>query len=147
MANLLTKSDPFDYTATDYMPAPEYPVYEYYYRNMTGPRLNTTGSANLQFDVYATVDDKVRILAGSQTATGNWTINVNNMSSVGLPQKGSISIRTLAFGGNGHYVPTYGPTDLGVMHYSYFDNKLVISIDQSTNYTAYAFEFTGGIHG
>ncbi|RAO66687.1 uncharacterized protein BHQ10_002699 [Talaromyces amestolkiae] len=144
MANLLTKSDPFNYAATDYMPGPEYSVYEYYYQNMTGCRLNTTGSVNLQFDVYATVDDVVRILAGGQTATGNWTVTVENLTEVGLPQQGSVSIRTLAFNGNGHYVPTYGPVDLGVSNYSYSGNNLVIPIDQRTNYTAYAFEFTGG---
>ncbi|CAL5872558.1 uncharacterized protein PFLUO_LOCUS6822 [Penicillium psychrofluorescens] len=144
MANLLTKADPFDYTATDYMPAPEYPVYEYYYRNMTGDRFNTTGSANLQFDVYATMDQVIRILAGSQTATGNWTINVENLSSIGLATEGSVSVKSLAFNGNGHYVATYGPVDLGVSEYAYSGDTLVIPINQNTNYTAYAFEFRSG---
>ncbi|KAJ5808242.1 hypothetical protein N7474_009511 [Penicillium riverlandense] len=144
MANLLTKADPFDYTATDYMPGPEYPVYEYYYRNMTGARLNTTGSANLQFDIYATMDEVIRILAGSQTATGNWSINVENLSSIGLATEGSVSIKSFAFNGDGHYVATYGPVDLGVSEHAYSDDTLIIPINQSTNYTAYAFEFRSG---
>ncbi|KIM93779.1 hypothetical protein OIDMADRAFT_61414 [Oidiodendron maius Zn] len=146
MANLLTKNDPFNYTETDYMPGPEYLVYKYYYHNMTGVRLDTNGSANLQFDVYATANpkDKVRILAGGQTATGNWTINVENLSGVGLPKSGNVHIQTWAFNGDGHYVPTMGPTDLGVTPYTYSNNMLSIPIDQYTNYTAYAFEFQCG---
>lgn len=147
MANLLTKSDPFNYTAIDYMPGPEYPVYEYYYHNMTGTRVNTTGSDNLQFDVYATADSTeqtIRILAGTQTATGSWSVVVENLSSVGLPSSGSINVHTWAFNGNGHYVPTYGPVDEGVTAYSYSSNTLTIPINQSNNYTAYAFEFASG---
>ncbi|EED13245.1 hypothetical protein TSTA_057360 [Talaromyces stipitatus ATCC 10500] len=43
MANLLTKSDPFKYTATGYMPGPKYTVYQNYYKNMTGVRVDNTG--------------------------------------------------------------------------------------------------------
>lgn len=51
---LLTKvTNPFNYTATDDEPAPEYPVYQYYYQNMTGVRVNTAGTTNLMFEVYA----------------------------------------------------------------------------------------------
>lgn len=90
------------------------------------------------------MDEVIRILAGSQTATGNWTINVDNLSRIGLATEGSVSIKTLAFNGDGHYVPTYGPVDLGISEHAYSGDTLIIPINQSTNYTAYAFEFSGG---
>jgi hypothetical protein len=75
---------------------------------MTGVRVNTTGSTNLTFDVYATAESsgKVRILAGSEVHTGTWSINVVNLSAVGFPSccmasshkcscKRSFTIRTI----------------------------------------------------
>jgi hypothetical protein len=101
MANLLTKkSNPTDYKATDYVAAPEYDVYKYYNLNMTGNRVETFGTGDRLFDVYATVDsDKVRILSGARVTTGNWQITVNKMSAVGLPAAGTVDIQTWGFAG------------------------------------------------
>jgi hypothetical protein len=146
MANLLTKSEPTNYAATDYMPAPEYTVYQYYNTNMTGVRMQTTGSGNANFDVYATAqpNDKVRILAGTQVATGQWSIDVQNMTKIGLPSAGTVSVHTLSFPGQGTYTAVYAPTDLGTTIYTYSNNVLTIPINQATNWTAYAFEFSSG---
>lgn len=147
MANLLTKvKDPFNYIATDYAPAPEYPVYQYYYQNMTGVRVNTTGSTNLMFDVYATAESKgkVRILAGSEVFTGTWSINVMNPTAVGLPSSGTVNIHTWAFGGDNPLSVAPAPQDLGIVAHSYANNVLSFPVYQTTNYTAYAFEFDAG---
>lgn len=69
MVNLFTKvKNAFNYTATDYAPAHEYDVYQYYYQDMTRVRINITESTNLTFEVYATTESsgKVRIAAGSE---------------------------------------------------------------------------------
>lgn len=145
-ANLLTKSDPFNYTATDYEPAPEYTVYQYYYNNMTGVRVKTTGSTDLQFDVYATAQSngKVRILSGTQVANGTWSINVGNLSDVGLPTSGTIDIQTWSFPGNQLYSAYYYPTNRGVRSHTYSNNSISFPVYQTTDYTAYAFEFSCG---
>lgn len=93
-ANLLTKvNNAFDYYATDYVPVGEYQVYKYYNLNMTGTRVQTTGTDDRLFDVYATVgNDKVRILSGARHTTGTWAITVNNLSAVGLPTSGTLNI-------------------------------------------------------
>lgn len=152
LANLLTKGeDPFNYSATDYMPAPEYTVYQYYHTNMTGVRVKTTGSADLHLDVYATAEPngRVRILAGSRGlgasgTSSTWSIVVENMRSVGLPAQGDVEVHTWNFPGSNMYEAYWAPVDLGVASYSYEDDTLAFPVKQTTNYTAYAFEFSCG---
>lgn len=147
MANLLTKvSNPLDYAATDYAPAPEYPVYQYYYQNMTGVRVNTTGSTNLMYDVYATAESggKVRILAGTEVYTGTWSINVQGLLAVGLAADGTVDIHTWAFAGDGQLTVAPAPQDLGVVSHTYSGDLLSFPVYQTVNSTAYAFEFDVG---
>jgi hypothetical protein len=145
-ANLLTKSDPTDYAATDYMPAPDYSVYQYYNTNMTGVRMKTTGSDDSLFDVYATANsgDKVRILTGTQLGTGGWTVSVNNMTGVGLPSNGTVDVQIWAFDGSNVWNAYWAPTNISISSYDYADNSLSLLVYQATNYTAVAFEFSCG---
>ncbi|CZR61986.1 uncharacterized protein PAC_11883 [Phialocephala subalpina] len=142
MANLLTKTvNAFIYNATDYVPAPEYPVYTYYATNMTGLRATTTGSTDRQFDAYATIDNKVRILAGSRLITGNWTVVVEHLDAVSLPRSGCVEVKTWAFIGTSVWDIVTSPVDLGISKLDYVGSTLVIQIVQNDTYTAYAFEF------
>ncbi|KAL4924289.1 glycoside hydrolase family 39 protein [Aspergillus undulatus] len=99
-ANLLTKypGNPQDESNTNYTPAAGYHVYKYYVQSMKGPRAVTTGTTSRQFDVFATVGtDQVRMLAGTRTNTGNWTIQVQGLAAVGYPSSGTLHARYYAF--------------------------------------------------
>ena len=144
MANLLTKvSNPSDYNATDYAAAPEFQVYKYYNLNMTGSRVETVGTGDRLFDVYATVDsDKVRILSGTRITSGNWQITVDKMSAVGLPTEGSVDIQTWGFAGTSIYEEVDAPSDRGVVTHTYAGDTLTFPIYQTDASTAWAFEFS-----
>ncbi|KAJ5699139.1 hypothetical protein N7462_001144 [Penicillium macrosclerotiorum] len=144
MANLLTKkSDPSDYNATDYASAPEYQVYKYYNLNMTGNRVETSGTGDRLFDVYATVGlDKVRILSGARITTGDWQITVNHMSAVGLPSEGTVNIQTWGFAGTSVYEEVDAPSDRGIVSHTYSGDSLTFPIYQTDASTAWAFEFS-----
>ncbi|KAJ5734950.1 uncharacterized protein N7483_000075 [Penicillium malachiteum] len=143
-ANLLTKvSDPTTCTDTDYVAAPEYQVYKYYNLNMTGERLNTTGTGDRLMDVYATVDsDKVRILCGVRITEGTWQITVDNMDAVGLPSSGTIDIQTWGFAGTSVWEEVDSPSDRGIVSHTYSGNSLTFPIYQTDTSTAWAFEFS-----
>lgn len=144
LANLLTKrSDPLDYNATDYAAGPEYQVYKYYNLNMTGSRIETSGTGDRLFDVYATADsDKIRILSGTRITTGNWQITVKGLSAVGLPSSGSVDIQTWGFPGTGVYEEVDAPSDRGIVSHAYSDDTLTFPIYQTDSSTAWAFEFS-----
>lgn len=142
-ANLLTKyADPFNYTATDYAPAGEYQVYKYYNLNMTGTRLQTTGSGDRQLDTYATYDNKkVKVLVGARFVSGLWYVTLENLSAYGLPKAGNLTIQTWGFPGATVWTIVQAPTDLGLYTHTYDGNSLTFPIFQNDQTTAYAFEF------
>jgi hypothetical protein len=141
-ANLLTKiDDPSNYTATDYAPAPGYNVYQYYATNMTGQRLQTTGSGDNWFDSYATLGDRIRILAGTKVQEGSWKLSIDNLAAVGYEGSGSINVDVYSFVGSSVQDIVYGATFIGITSYSYADGSLVVPITQSDISTAWAFEF------
>lgn len=141
-ANLLTKkNNPYDYYATDYVSAPGYQVYKYYNLNMTGVRANTTGSSDRLFDVYSTISDRVRILAGVRLSTGNWAITVENMSAVGYPTAGNVTIDTYGFDGDSVWDIVNAPSFRNTVTHSYSGDSLTFPIYQTDNHTAWAFEF------
>ncbi|KAF2149125.1 glycoside hydrolase family 39 protein [Myriangium duriaei CBS 260.36] len=143
MANLVTKSNPSNYASKDYSPAPEYPVYQYYNLNMTGHRVASTGSPDRQLDAYAVVgSDKVRILVGVRVATGIWELEIDNLSSIGLPASGSITVQTYAFPGGANVFSVAPATqNQGTYTHTYSGNSLSFPIYQKDTATAYAFEF------
>jgi hypothetical protein len=143
MANLVSKGNPSDYYAKDYFPVSEYQVYKYYNMNMTGHRVETTGSTDRQLDVYATVGaDKVRVLAGVRVNTGNWKITINGLSAVGLPNNGTLSIQTWGFDGTSVWQKVLAPSDRGIASYAYSGEGVTIPVSQKDNHTAWAFEFS-----
>jgi len=148
MAGLLGKPNAgtasYSPTATGYYPAPEFNVYRYYAQNMTGHRVSTTPTPDLNGDVYATVGtDKVRLLVGARITTGTWGIQLNSLTTLGLPSSGSISIQTWGFPGNAanHFMQEATPTNLGIVAHTYTGGALEFPVFQTDAVTAYAFEF------
>jgi hypothetical protein len=141
-AQLLTKPDYSTYSATDYEAAPGYPVYQYYNLNMTGQRVQTTGSSDKWLDAYATRDSsKVRVLAGTRTHTGTWNLVIEGLSSVGY-SSGSVSVTTYTFGGSSTTAAVTGqPAVQGTSSHTISNGAITISISQTDSHTAWAFEF------
>lgn len=95
MASLLWKGNPNTCGSKDYFPTGGYRVYQYYYQNMTGQRATTATSGDGVIDVYSTVaTDTVRVLTGVLNNVGTWYVNINNLTSVGLPSSGTLNIQT-----------------------------------------------------
>lgn len=142
-ANLITKSsNPYTYSATDYVAAPGFWVYKYYAQNMTGTRLTTTGSTDRILDVYATKDSStVRLLVGSRITTGTWTVQVNGLSSVGYGTSGTVTISTWGFDGSDPLAAQAAPSFRNTVDHTFTDNTLSFPIYQDNNYNAWAFEF------
>ncbi|KAH8799817.1 glycoside hydrolase superfamily [Xylogone sp. PMI_703] len=150
MAGLLGKpgagTSSYNPTGTGYWPAAEFQVYKYYAQNMTGSRRATSTTADLHGDVYATVSDSqhtVRLLAGARITTGSWGIVVDDLSAVGLPQSGVLSVTAYAFkGSSNHFQEFDAPVSLGVTRYTYSGNSVTLPINQADAFTAFAFEFS-----
>ncbi|KAH8589871.1 glycoside hydrolase superfamily [Bisporella sp. PMI_857] len=145
MANLLGKPHTYPDVIPDeagYWPTSSYQVYKYYNLNMTGHRVKSSMTDDGLGDVYATVgSDKVRILSGVRTGTGEWAVGVRCLSCVGLPTSGNISVHTYSFNAGGLYERFDAPQDLGVYVHSYDSDDLWIIIGQNDEWVSYAFEF------
>lgn len=121
----------------------EYNVYKYYNLNMTGHRVQTIGSPDNLFDLYATVDgsSKVKMLCGSRLAAGTWDIRVTGLQAVGLPSSGTITIQAYEFNfDDGQFGNVPAPINQGTYPHAYDGDELVFYVSPS-NTTAYAFEF------
>jgi hypothetical protein len=122
----------------------EYNVYKYYNLNMTENRVQTIGSPDGLFDIYATAgttEDSVKMICGSRLTAGTWDILVTGLDKIGLPSSGSITIQAYQFnydGGSLGNVPA--PVNQGTYAHSYSDNELVFYVSPSET-TSYAFEF------
>ncbi|KAH8799459.1 glycoside hydrolase family 39 protein [Xylogone sp. PMI_703] len=143
-ANLLTKhSNPQDYAATDYAPAPGYWVYHYYATNMTGHRVAVDRSGDTHLDVYATVgNDRVRLLVGSKLVTGTWYVTIDDLEAVGFPSSGSLSIDTWGFDGSNVFAAQAPPSFRNTVSHGYSGGSVTFPIYQTDNHTAWAFEFS-----
>lgn len=148
LSSLLWKTDAStDYTetGTGYWPNGEWWVYNYYTSNMTGYRVGSTPSDDAYLDTYAVVgSDRVRVLCGVRTNEGTWQITIDDLSSVGLPEEGSLEIFTYGFPFTGGATGTDVPVDLGWVAHTYSDNSVTFPIYQVDEVTAYAFEFLVG---
>ncbi len=130
-------------TAGGYWPTGEFQVYQYYHLNQTGTRMGTTGSADGAFDVYATkTGSVVKILCGSRAKTGTWDITVTNLTSLGLPTSGAITITTYEFPWTSQFGEVDAPVNLGKYTHTYTGNSLTWWVNFASNSPAYAFEFS-----
>lgn len=131
-----------------YYPNGDYQVYKYYYRNMTGYRVGTFPSSDLKLDAYATVDTNsrvARVLFGVRpSSTGTWNLQLNSLSSIGLPSSGTLNIHTWGFfvASDVHFGEMDAPWSLGSAAHTYSGNTLTLPVYQNDNTTAFAFEFS-----
>ncbi|KAH9821489.1 glycoside hydrolase superfamily [Melampsora americana] len=131
--------------AGDYFPNGDYQVYKFYCQKMTGTRVQTSPSADLKLDVYATVGSKSAIaLVGVRAGTGNWTLELNKLSALGLPASGTVKIQTWGFpvASSIHYGRVDGPSNLGVYPHDYSGDLVKFTVRQTDKTTAYAFELS-----
>lgn len=147
LASLLSKPgapSTYSATGTGYYTNGEYQVYKYYANSMKGYRVGTVASSDGALDVYSTVDktNKIaRVLVGVRLQQGTWYVQLNKLSSLGLPTSGSLNIHTYGFPDNGHYGQVDAPNDLGYVAHSYSGDSVSFPIYQNDKTTAYAFEF------
>lgn len=144
-ANLLSKTNPDDPTGTGYFPNGDYQVYKYYAGSMTGNRVSTSSSADQRFDAYATVDGSTaRILMGVRPpTTGEYQLQMNGLSSLGLPDSGTLSVKTLRFpvGANEDFDEVDNPVDEGSIEHQYSDGTLTLAYYAEESVT-FAWEFS-----
>ncbi|KAG8828919.1 hypothetical protein FRC17_007327, partial [Serendipita sp. 399] len=114
LASLLGKADVNNWAGTGYYSNGEWLVYNYYATQMTGYRVATTGSTNRLMDSYAVVGNRVvRILVGARQTTGTYTLQIRNLSALGLPSSGNMAVRTRQFNWSGKFGRQDSPQDLG----------------------------------
>jgi hypothetical protein len=122
----------------------EYNVYKYYNLNMTGNRVQTVGSPDGLFDIYATAGttaNSVKMICGSRLTAGLWDILVTGLDAVGLPSSGKITIQAYQFNyAGGSYGNVPHPVNQGTYSHSYSNNELLFDVGPNTT-TSYAFEF------
>lgn len=136
----------YNATQAGYWGNGEYNVYKYYATAMTGERVQTTGSSDRQFDLYATSsgagNSSVKILCGSRLDAGTWDILVTGLGRAGIGTNSSVSAHTYQFdytGGQFGNVPA--PVDPGVQVHTSSNDQLVLRVSpDGTN--AYAFELS-----
>lgn len=147
MAGLLGKPGTvtsYNPTGTGYWNNGEYNVYKYYYKNMTGNRIQTVGSPDGLFDIYATAGttrNSVKMICGSRLTAGTWDIKVTGLDKVGLPSSGTITIQAYQFNyAGGAYGNVPKPVDQKTYPHPYSNNELVFYVSPNQT-TSYAFEF------
>ncbi|KAM0550273.1 hypothetical protein ACHAPJ_008943 [Fusarium lateritium] len=129
-------------TTTGYWGNGEYNVYKYYNLNMTGKRVQTVGSKDNLFDVYATTASKksVKILGGSRLKSGTWAIAIKGLGSFQLPSKGYVTVRTYQFPfTDGRFGNVPAAKDLGTKRLAYSGSQVILNVSPDET-TAYAFE-------
>ena len=132
-------------TSTGYWPNGEYNIYKYYNLNMSGERVQTIGSPDKLFDIYATRDGSdsstVKMLCGSRLTDGTWDILVTGLDAVGLPASGNVTVQAYQFNYvDGEFGDVPQPVNQGTNPHAYTDNQLVFYVSPNTT-TGYAFEF------
>ncbi|KAH8772000.1 glycoside hydrolase superfamily [Diaporthe sp. PMI_573] len=138
MADLLFQNADETYSANG-----EWQLYNYY-AQMDGGRLATAASADIKFDIFATVSGKdVKIIAGTREVQSTYEIGISGMSHLGLPADGRIEVRSYRFDWAGKKAEVGSPIDLGLVEFQYSSDNLVITVTPPTNATAFAFEFSG----
>lgn len=114
MADLVFKN-----TDGTYTPNGDWQVYRYY-AQMDGDRVATAASADLKFDVFATISGNgVKILAGTRTVQSTYEIGISGMSRLGLPADGAIQVRSYRLDWAGTKAEVGPPVDLGLAEFQY----------------------------
>jgi hypothetical protein len=114
MADLLFQNADGTYSANG-----EWQLYNYY-AQMGGDRVATAPSADIKFDVFATISgNNVKIIAGTREVQSTYEIGISGMSQLGLPAGGNIQVRSHRFDWAGKKAEVGPPVDLGLMDLQY----------------------------
>ncbi|RAO73454.1 uncharacterized protein BHQ10_009466 [Talaromyces amestolkiae] len=144
-ANLLTKyGNATDPTNINYTTAAGYPLYEYYVNSMTGLRANTISSGDALFDSFATIgtDGTVRVLAGSRAVTGNYTLQIQGLETVGYSASGTLNAEYYAYYGSDDIFDTYGAAPyLGTQSVPISDGVADLNVYIPDRHTGWRIEF------
>lgn len=132
----------YDPNAGGYYPNGQYQVYQYYALNMTGQRIATLPSSDRTTDVYATLDSEhLKLLYGSRALTTESYIQINNLSSIGLPDSGTLNLKIWGFPyPDGRFGEVDAPIDLGNGQQGYHGGSVTFPVYPVDGVTAYAFE-------
>lgn len=114
MADLLFQNADGTYSANG-----EWQLYNYY-AHMVGGRVATAASADIKFDVFATISGiNVKIIAGTREVQSTYEIAISGMSHLGLPADGSIQVQGYRFDWGGKKAEVGSPADLGLVELPY----------------------------
>lgn len=114
LANLIYKNED-----GVYRPNGEWQLYKYY-AAMEGDRVATLASSDLRFDVYATKSQNAaKIIAGTRDVQATYEISISGLTSLGLPETGSVDVRVYRFDWAGPAGEVGEPVNLGVTAFSY----------------------------
>ena len=118
---------------------------KYYAQNMTGTRIGSLPSSDGLIDTYTVLgsDGVVRVLTGVRQRTGTWYVQLNNLTSVGLPASGALNIHTFGFptADDAHFEGAPSIIDYGYYAHPYSDGQLSFPVFQNDVETAYSFTF------
>ncbi|KAF5529495.1 glycoside hydrolase family 39 [Fusarium mexicanum] len=146
-ANLLTKSpgDPKDPGNTNYVGAAGFPLYKYYAKKMVGQRAKTVGSTDRKWDCFATIGprgDQVRILAGTRVVTGNYTLHIKGLDTVGYKGRGKLNAKFYAFYGSDDIFQPFGdPPYLGTQSVPIVNGEAQLNVNVTDPHTGWRIEF------
>ncbi|KAF5963930.1 putative glycoside hydrolase family 39 protein [Fusarium bulbicola] len=146
-ANLLTKSpgDPKDPGNTNYVGAAGFPLYKYYAKKMVGERAKTVGSTDRKWDCFATIGprgDQVRILAGTRVVTGNYTLHIRGLETVGYQSRKKLDAKFYAFYGSDDIFQPFGdPPYLGTQSVPIVNGEAQLNVNVTDPHTGWRIEF------
>ncbi|KAF2014204.1 glycoside hydrolase family 39 protein [Aaosphaeria arxii CBS 175.79] len=132
----------YSITAGGYFPTAEYHVYKYYGSEMKGQRLKTAANATTDGEVFAVKgSNKLRILAGTRNAKGDWAIDLKGGETLGYTDGTEVEVRVLEFiGTDDHLAEGDGPKNLQSRRLKWQGGQLRLEIHQENPLSAYAFE-------
>lgn len=117
-----------------YFPNGEWQLYKYY-ASMVGDRLATSASTDLLFDAFATKSSNgVKVIAGTRNTKAQYTLQVSGLTALGLPESGSIKVRTLQFDWAGDAGAVGAPKDLGISNLAYTADKVSADITSMAHF-------------
>jgi hypothetical protein len=146
LAGLVAKPDAgtqnYSETTGGYYPTAEFHVYKYYASEMQGQRLRTEPTQEIDGEVYAVLgEDKLRVLAGTRNARGNWVVSLREGGKLGFEDGTEVEVRVLLFGAkDNHFEACEGPREVERRILVWRGGELRLEVDQEDPGVAYAFE-------
>ena len=127
-----------------YYPNGEWQLYKYY-AAMQGTRVATTPSPDHRFDVFATkTGNMTKILAGTRSVKAPYEIKISGLGSVGLSEKGYVTVQVYRFDWAGDQGEVKAPVNLGSSSLAYSSGT--VSLNQFRTRFLGLTEVAGSLH-